>query len=397
MTPELQAPASFAHVARAVRRRHWALGVGICAVAGCLIGIWQNPRPMLAAYLVAWVYFVGLSLGALAALMVHHLTGGDWGRPVRRYFEAMLGPLPILAVLFLPLALDLRNLFDWARETGQGYLSVTLFLIRAAIFLALWLLFARGLTRAARDQKRAIAISAAGLAVYLITVTLAATDWIASLTAHWASTNLGLIVVAEQGLGALAFATAAAVWLTLSHQPADGSIERWKVTPERGNDLGNLLLTFVMTWMYLAFVQLLIIWAEDLPHETSWYLPRLNGGGRYLGLAVMVAQFAIPFVLLLFRRVKRDVRALLALSLWLVLTNLLDAAWMILPSVSGSESAGSAGSAWIMAALVVLATLGVGGMWLFFVARDLAERPTFAHAALDLPAGDTTVEVGTHG
>jgi hypothetical protein len=323
--------------------------------------------------------------------MVHHLTGGDWGRPVRRYFEAMLAPLPILAVLFVPLALGLRSLFDWARKAEQGYLSIGFFLVRAAVFIVLWLLFARGLTRAARDQKRAIAISTAGLAVYLITVTLAATDWIASLTPHWASTNLGLIVIAEQGLGALAFATAAAAGMTLAHQPGDRPIELWKVTPERGNDLGNLLLTFVMTWMYLAFVQLLIIWAEDLPHETSWYLPRLNGVARYLGLAVMAAQFAVPFALLLFRHVKRNVRTLLALSLWRVLANLLDAAWMILPSVSGAEGA------WSVAARVVLAALGVGGIWLFFVARDLARRPAFAHAALDAPAAEAVPEVSTHG
>src|SRR5689334_11036703 len=158
---------------------------------------------MLAAWLTAWLYFLGLSLGALAALMVHHLTGGDWGRPVRRYFEAMLAPLPLLAVSFVPLALGLPRLFTWAHGDEAGYLSRSFFIGRAAIYFALWLLLAHFLARAGRDQKRAIGLSAAGLIIYVLTVTLAATDWIASLTPHWASTALGLIVVTSQGLGAM--------------------------------------------------------------------------------------------------------------------------------------------------------------------------------------------------
>src|SRR5690242_18100501 len=153
-----QALEGLPHLAHFTRWRGWALGVGLCALCGCLAGIWADARPMLVAWLAAWLYFLGLSLGALAALMVHHLTGGDWGRPVRRYFEAMLAPLPLLAMLFLPLALTLSGLFPWAREASPGYLSTSLFLVRALVFLALWSLFGWLLTRAGRDQRRAIAV-----------------------------------------------------------------------------------------------------------------------------------------------------------------------------------------------------------------------------------------------
>jgi hypothetical protein len=323
--------------------------------------------------------------------MTHHLTGGDWGRPVRRYFEAMLAPLPILALLFVPLALNLPKLFAWARDAHTSYLNTTFFLARAVTFFALWLLFAHLLTRAGRDQRRAIGLSAAGLVVYLITVTLAATDWIASLTPRWASTNLGLIVVTGQGLGALAFAVAAASRLSLACGPDERSIDPWRVTPERGNDLGNLLLTFVMTWMYLAFVQLLIIWAEDIPRETTWYLPRLQGKGRYFAIAVMLIQFAIPFAFLLFRRIKRNVRTLFLIAMGLLAAHLLDAAWLILPSVW--HSGGPIGAAWRF----ILAALAIGGGWLYFVARDLATRPTLAHAALDARDESHSREVSSHG
>lgn len=391
MRPASQAHEELPHLARFTRWRGWALGVGLCGLCGCLFGVWADAQRMLAAWLAAWLYFLGLSLGALAALMMHHLTGGDWGRPVRRYFEAMLAALPILVVLFLPLALNLPKLFDWARDGHAGYLSTVFFLVRAGVFFAVWLLLAHFLIRAGRDQRRAIGLSAVGLIVYLITATLAATDWIASLTPRWASTNLGLIVVTGQGLGALAFAVAASASLSLICRSEDRAIDPWRVTPVRGNDLGNLLLTFVMTWMYLSFVQLLIIWAEDLPRETSWYLPRLQGNGRYLALAVMLTQFAIPFVLLLLRPIKRNLRTLLWMAIWLLAAHLLDVVWLVLPSVW--HSGGVIGAAW----RVVLAALGVGGIWLFFVARDLARRPTLAHAALDARDEPNATEVRSHG
>ena len=377
------------HLAHATRRRAWALGVGTIALAGCLVGFWSGAQKMLAAWLAAWLYFLGLSLGALAALMIHHLTGGDWGRPVRRYFEAMLAPLPMLAVAFVPLAVGLRKLFAWAHEEDGAYLTRDFFIVRAVIYFVLWILFAHFLARAGRDQKRAIGLSAAGLMVYVLTATLAGTDWIASLTPRWASTNLGLIVVTGQGLGALAFAVAAGAGLSVRYRSASG--EPWFVTRERGNDLGNLLLTFVMTWMYLSFMQVLIIWAEDLPRETVWYLPRLEGEGRYFALAVMLTQFAIPFTLLLFRQVKRDIRMLLAVAIWLLAAHLADVTWLVLPSVWNT------GSALAGAGLVVLATIGIGGIWLFLVTRDLARRPTFAHAGLDARDEPVASEVSPHG
>lgn len=392
MSSDLHAHIDAPQLVRFARHRNLALAVGLCALAGCFAGIWVQPRPMLAAYLAAWLYFLGLSLGALAALMVHHLTGGDWGRPVRRYFEAMLAPLPLLAVLFVPLAISLPGLFAWAREPARGYLSGGFFIARAAVFFLTWGLFAHLLARAGRNQKRAIGVSAAGLIAYLVTVTLAATDWIASLTPRWASTNLGLIVVTGQGLGAMALAVAAAAGLSVTSAAGDRSAERWQVTPGRGNDLGNLLLTFVMTWMYLAFVQLLIIWAEDLPRETVWYLPRLKGSGMYLALAVMLTQFAIPFTLLLFRPIKRDMRALCGIALWLVFAHLLDVIWMVLPSVWPAEST-ITGAVWRL----LLAAFGIGGIWFFLAARNLSQRPTFAHAALDAREEAAAAEMTSHG
>ena len=76
------------------------------------------------------------------------------------------------------------------------------------------------------------------------------------------------------------------------------------------HDLGKLLLTFVMLWAYFAFSQLLIIWAGNLPEEISFYMPRFVGPWRWIGLTMIVFEFALPFVLLLSRDLKRQARGL---------------------------------------------------------------------------------------
>jgi hypothetical protein len=97
------------------------------------------------------------------------------------------------------------------------------------------------------------------------------------------------------------------------------------------HDAGNLLLAFLMLWMYMAFSQFIIIWSANLPEETSWYVERSRGG--WLGLAVFLAvfQFALPFLCLLQRPVKRDPRTLAAVAALLVAGRFADVLWLAGP------------------------------------------------------------------
>jgi hypothetical protein len=303
-----------------------------------------NTSVVLRSYLVAWLFALSVSLGAMAALMVYRLTGGSWGAPVRRYFEAALAQLPLLAVLFVPLAIGLPQLFEWVNGgSDKGwYLNEPFFLMRAVVYLAAWVVLAMLLRRAGR---RAGALSAAGLLIYAATVTLAAVDWIGSLAPHWSSTALGLIVITGQGLAAFAFAVSCAA-------------ARAEVSADQANDLGNLLLAFVMTWMYLVFAQYLIIWAEDLPRENIWYLTREQGVWPVIAVVLVVAQFAVPFGALLFRRVKREPRWLLLVALLALAAHWIDIAWLVLPPLNFHWTD--------VATLVVIA-----GLWLYGVRRYL--------------------------
>ena len=194
-----------------------------------------------------------------------------------------------------------------------------------------------------------------GLIIYFVSMTVAAVDWIGSLEPRWHSTVLGMVVVTGQGLGAFAFA----VTTTAFARPPRG------MTQTQCGDLGNLLLTFLMTWMYLAFMQLLISWAEDLPRETVWYLPRLKTSWYFLAIVLLVAEFALPFALLLSRSLKRDPRTLAAIAGLMLLANWLDVSWYVIPSL---HPAGLTFH-WVDFA----ATVGIGGLWMAGWARRVEQ------------------------
>ncbi|HEY6823851.1 MAG TPA: hypothetical protein VI195_05385, partial [Steroidobacteraceae bacterium] len=247
------------------------------------------------------------------------------------------------------------------------YLSRGFFELRAALILVAWIVLALLLRRGQQLTR----VSALGLIVYVLSMTVAAVDWIGSLEPRWSSTALGLVVVTGQGLAAFAFATACATLSAIRAARSHADERPPLLSAERCGDLANLLLTFVMTWAYLAFVQFLITWAEDLPRETVWYLPRLAGGGGVLAIALILLQFALPFTLLLFRALKRDPRVLAGIAALLLLSSWLNVTWLIAPSLARSQP--------ILRWTDVIATVGVGGLWAYAVLRDLAFRP----AAID--------------
>lgn len=282
----------------------------------------------LAAYLAAWLFILGVSLGALAILMVHALVGGRWGAPLAAPLQAAVGLVPVVSLGFLPIALGLGALYPWVDDPGAGahaawWLQPGFFLARSVAYLVAWSLLAiawrRPRTAAARRR-----LAAAGLGIHLVVVSLAAVDWIASLVPAWYSSGFGLVVGTGQMLGAMAFGVAVSAW-------------RMRERADRGDrliDLANLLLVFVLTWAYLAYTQFLVIWAGDLPRETAWYLPRMQTSWRHLGVFLVAFHFFVPLGLLLFRAAKRAPRRLAVIAAVVFAAHAADAWWLVVPSVS---------------------------------------------------------------
>jgi hypothetical protein len=324
MTRAASAPAPHGH---ARRRRDYALAA--LAPAMLLAVGWRlDARAVLSAYLAAWWFVTGALLGGLAHVWLHQLTGGEWGESIRGPLLRAARWLPLACLLFLPVLAGMQWLYPWSGahgvqpDTGAGafrrwWLSPLPFIARSVAYLLLWSALAWAETRAPRrSQGRA----AACLLLYGFSAGLAAVDWIASLQPEWYSSVFGWLACAGQMLTGLALAVLL--------------IDR-KAQRARLPDLGNLLLMYVMTWAYLAYVQFLIIWAADLPREISWYLRRGAPGWQAVAWTLLAFHGALPLMILLSRRAKRAPALLGVLAAGLLAAHMLDCWWLVLPSVSG--------------------------------------------------------------
>jgi hypothetical protein len=317
------------------------------------------PPAFFAAWLAACWFNLGLVLGALTWLWIHRLSGGTWGVALRPHILQLAARLPRVLVLCAPLLFGLRLLYPWlgdAAEGNAGAEQVFLQLWRAPLFLAsrfvvyavVWLMLAH---RAERPLSSGGA--AASLMLHLLVTSLASVDALAALVPGWSSSVFGLLALTGQafGGGAAAIAPACGVLREAGAQPVREGVPL-------SRDYGNLLLTAVLLWAYLSFMQLLIIWAENLPREISWYVPRLQSGWILVGAALVVLHFAVPLFLLLFRAFKDSPLRLERLAIAMVVVHALDVAWLVLPSVAPHDLA-----AWWLVPLLTLglALLGFGG------------------------------------
>jgi hypothetical protein len=306
--------------------RRLALAALVFALV-CAIGWVVDARALLAGYLAAWWFVTGALLGGLANVWLHDLTGGAWGEAIRAPLLRAARWLPLACVLFLPVLAGMRLLYPWTAAVAPAapaaafkalWLSPGFFIVRSLGYLLLWSALAWLAARPTARHSRGAA--AASLLAYAFSVGLASVDWIMSLQPEWYSSVFGWLAAAGQMLSGLALAVLL--------------IDREAVR-QRLPDLGNLLLMYVMTWAYLAYVQFLIIWAANLPHEIVWYLRRSAPGWVALAWVLLAFHGAGPVLILLSRRAKQAPRLLGMLAAGLLGAHLLDCWWLVLPSVAG--------------------------------------------------------------
>src|SRR3954454_24392242 len=119
------------------------LGAVACAILGA-----SNPKQFFFSWLVSFLFFLSLALGALFFVLIQYASQGGWGIVLRRIGETIFATLPVMAALFLPVLLGLHDLYSWTVPGAAEhdallrwkapFLNVPFFLIRAAISSALW-------------------------------------------------------------------------------------------------------------------------------------------------------------------------------------------------------------------------------------------------------------------
>ncbi|MBW3600029.1 MAG: hypothetical protein KY475_22500 [Planctomycetes bacterium] len=322
----------------------------VCFAAGLLL---FSLETFFQAYLFGFLFWWVASMGCVGLALLHNLTGGHWGNSIRPFLHAGMGTILLAAVLFVPLAFGIGRLYEWAHQDAAAdpilapklaYLNTPFFLARAALYFVLWLIAA---AIARRGARRASALS---LAVVILAVSFASIDWAMSLDPHWYSTMYGALYVAGAAVAAMALSVAFLAALAPSRAAED------RRAADVFNDLGNLLLAFIMVWAYFSFSQFLIIWSGNLPEEATWYLDRSQHGWQWVIVLVALLHFALPFLLLLSRDVKRNPRIILLVAGGLLVMRMLDLLWVVAPSFHGHG--------WSGILLDVAAWLGIGGVWL---------------------------------
>lgn len=313
----------------------------------------MNAAVFWSAWLSAAWWCLAPILGATVLLAIHRLTGGTWGTAILPAAQALARRLPRLLLLWLPLLFGLKAIYPFA-DGGGGWLHGIDRPGFLQAWFSPWFFVARGFgyAFAAWRLARPAALAASGpgrsattLLLYLPLGSFAAVDAIGGLMPTWHSSVFALTLLAGQ----LVAGTAACTWLTLRAG-----------RPLPGRDLGNLLLMATMLWAYLGFMQLLIIWAENLPKEITWYLPRLRGPWWTGGAALLVLQFVLPLSLLLFRAVKDRPARLAAVAALAWGAQWLDAAWQVLPSVVPTSAWAPPLSAALAAAMGWAVFAGIG-------------------------------------
>jgi hypothetical protein len=367
----------------AARWRRRALGAGVAGLCAAAVGAAFDPAALLRGYVASWLFYLGITLGAMVLLMVYHLTGGGWGFLIRRILEAQMRTLPLVALLFLPIALGIRFIYPWAQPEAiaasrqlqyqQFYLAPTWFWLRAGAYFVIWLGIARWLSAWSREEDltgdprlawKSRQLCAFGALAYGISLHFAAVDWGMSLQPVFHSTIWGPMLAAGQLLSALAFALV--ILAGRIDWPPLAEVASLKVR----SDLASLLLTLLILWAYMAWFQFMLIWIANLPVDVVWYLPRASGLWVAVIWAIVLLHFAVPFFLLLMRPIKRNSKAVAWVAGLILAMQLVHDDYLVVPDAWATWRAGY----W----LALLTPIGLGGIWLAHFLWQLNRLPLVA-------------------
>jgi hypothetical protein len=316
----------------------------LVSVALCVVGYVQNPSRFFQSYLVAFCYTCAVGLGAFFFVMVKFLAGSAAGVTVRRIMENIMFTLPFGALLFLPVAFGLKDIYHWTNpaviphEHAMGgkawYLTENFFILRTYIYFALWSLWIFSIYHQSTKQDTEKSIrqmnilsrwSAPGLFLVIAVGTLASYDWLMSLEPTWFSTIFGLYIISG---GALTFMSITAL-VCMGFRRA--GVLKNAINIEHYHDLGKWIFALTAFYTYIAFAQYLLIWYANLPEETQWYRHRIAGSWLYIALAMPFIRFVIPFFTLLCRPAKRSLGVIGFVAAWSIIIEYVDLYWVVMP------------------------------------------------------------------
>ncbi len=336
------------------------------------------------AYLTNYVYWTGLAFGTFLLSPLLVLTNATWGRPVKRLSESVAFFLPVSFILLWPLLLGRANAFWWVlhpEEQKAPWLNTPFFFAREGIGLLVLsftgvllayhsvksdMEYMKGVSSAPDRRHAQHTLSTVYVILYAFILTLVAFDMMMSLNREWFSTLFGAYYFVISFYAGLAFL---AILSTFAVKKMDMG---QAIGKKQFHDIGKLLFAFCVVGLDFFYVQFLVIWYGNLPDETRYVIWRvIYDPWAALAWTVLIVLFVIPFVVLLFRRIKLEPVHLTMISIWILIGIWLEKFLLVTPSLVKSKSLP-------LGIFEVLITLGWLGLFAFCVCSFLQKYPVLA-------------------
>jgi hypothetical protein len=297
------------------------------------------------AWLLAFMFYYSIALGALFMVMVHHLTDAGWSVGIRRFCEHLASLLfPALFLLFLPIGLLGPKIYHWMNlspatndlvAAKQPVFNTAGFWITSAVFFGLWWLLSSRLRSLslAQDKTGAAEIthkmrfySGWGIVAFALVLTFSGVLWMQAVQYQWFSAIYGVYFFASSIWASLA------VIYIISVSLLRRKILAPVLKPHYFYFIGVLLLGFTLLSAYAEFAQYFVVWNANMPQETFWYLIRENDGWWGLSMVLILGKVFIPFFALLPVHAKTNFKVIIPICLLIIVMHYADLAFNILPT-----------------------------------------------------------------
>jgi hypothetical protein len=363
------------------------MGVGgVLVVLGLVVsGLHDGLREFGYSWLLAFMFYLSIALGALFLVLMHHLFDAGWSVATRRFCEHLAAlTFPWLALLFVPILFLAPRLYEWmtvvhpnnALKAKFPLFTMPGFYIATLLCFGLWWLLTRSLRNWSLKQDESGAAlctfkmrfhSFWGIWAFGITLTLGAIMWMKALQYEWFSTMYGVYYFA--GSVWLALATVYVITLILDRQEVISEV----LHEHQFYFLGSLLFAFTVFYAYIHFAQYFIIWNGNMPEETYWYVVREKGGWFWVSMVIIFGHFFVPFLTLLRIDVKHTFPIMVPICLWAWLMHFVDLSFNILPVGQGHDNGYP--FQWLWLHLGCMAFMGGLLSWRFL--KDFSSHPPF--------------------
>ncbi|MES2310329.1 MAG: hypothetical protein V4507_15860 [Verrucomicrobiota bacterium] len=333
------------------------LVIGVLGLIGAGVGCYLNPIAFNFSWLFAFMVFYTMAAGSFFWMVVQHATNSGWNILVRRQLENVVGVFWVLALFFIPMlpfwGSRLHSIWPWLNPevTGHdplyhakaGYFTMgfdapVFFYVRLLIYFGTFWGMGSWFRRRSIQQDsdghpihsvKMRKVSYGMIALFAISITFSAIDWMMSMDYHWYSTMWGVYIFAGSAGASLALLV-----IILHSLKAKGYLQL--VNEEHFHIIGKLMLAFTIFWSYVAFSQFMLIWYANIPEETIFYKIRNTPQWFPLSIGMLFGHFIVPFLWFLGQSSKKVPWRILAGAAWMIFVHMCDLYWIILPVIRQS-------------------------------------------------------------